>query len=1119
MPKGIPTPTDDLKIAQPGAAAEAGQTPESPKTVLEEQRQTLEAVFQSSRGFTELQAIVADFIVHEKKAERPPKADEIGQILRDNLIIRDLSPAQMEALEAKSALVKMLRGQTGRELRRELRGFAAHREKARPGMVASECLQHQEEMERFLGLLIAVPTPVAGALSTPVSETLKTLLKNPEALYERVVTESNAVHFLSGQKKDGALPVALRRGDDLGRPEYAQTETEFTCDPLGIISARKAKLSDPRLQKPVDKWIPLVLPAFKHAQEALLPAMLDSLGFIPEELYTKKVFREKVSFQDLAHAHDLLRRCQVKDLTGEEEEYGRQRVLHERTKLLTHLFLSGIAETVKNPAERQVIVDVNGLWINIGPDNQNGIHAHIPFAYVTDALGSYWVEHAWLSESDWREARLRRAANNNDVMEQETLEERKVREFCGALEHQEGELSAPGIALESYQSTEKEKPECPSDDHALAAAAIAVEPDSVIRAAVGGARVPLSVIDYYLRHANTWKEDPRNPGKYAIEKTIETLEIAEEIQSVIADERKLGGSADEIQSPDYEQASARRSYDLTKTAKKSYALRQRILNDARFYDVARIAGAVLEHGIPESSPENECIVFRGRFAGKGGQGHHFLEIMNGHRIVRVLLAPEKHLNKKQREAFEKIPLLERADYEQMEAFNMTYIHFCEKISWVMPGVLEVLSWPEAKEAVDEVQVIVLTEFPENYVEAQQKSARLLEAKEWMETQKTPTIRDELRSAAREYHDFIQELLRQYANKFFNQSNIQETLKALTIDIQRETVSFDDRFLESMPKKAEKPWAFDEALSRSGQSVKVVHSGAQKGIPYAMEAKAIRALGLLPDRPLISVLGGCRHGDKEMGMRLSETLMESADRHHANLAPPGTQSGLGADMGRVWLEYQTRAEHLPAEEKARCFAVSPGGETYYPGNPSLTKDTEGEVYAVAPFDSILTPFDAGWNWTGERKANAPYAQHVEYMEAIYQRLTGEAPRVTVVGNGGLFTIMETEAALKNHAPIILTEGTGRFADLAITMLKKHTEAIPEERWTETVLNAINHDLAEEHREKVLKDFGAEADDEKVTEDQRLYRRHFQRFLKQVQGETWMASSIENLAENIDRLLQK
>ena len=80
---------------------------------------------------------------------------------------------------------------------------------------------------------------------------------------------------------------------------------KYRYDPLSTISQRKVQIRKRGpASKPVNKWIPLVTNTFLQAPAEVGVSLLDTMGFIPEEIYTKKIFREKVSFEQLARFHN-----------------------------------------------------------------------------------------------------------------------------------------------------------------------------------------------------------------------------------------------------------------------------------------------------------------------------------------------------------------------------------------------------------------------------------------------------------------------------------------------------------------------------------------------------------------------------------------------------------------------------------------------------------------------------------------------------------------------------------------------------------------------------------------------------------------------------------------------
>ena len=146
-----------------------------------------------------------------------------------------------------------------------------------------------------------------------------------------------------------------------------------------------------------------------------------------------------------------------------------------------------------------------------------------------------------------------------------------------------------------------------------------------------------------------------------------------------------------------------------------------------------------------------------------------------------------------------------------------------------------------------------------------------------------------------------------------------------------------------------------------------------------------------------------------------------------------------------------------------------------------------------------------------------------MEAIYQRLIDGAARVTVAGNGGLFTIIEANAALKNGVPIVLIEDSGRFADLA-TAIKRYFSAesllhTPSARETldRNILELIANHVPTEHQERIYKDFGKQIPAEKP--EQELYRQYLYDFMRLSANQKVVISSIDELDLSVEKLLMK
>ncbi len=829
-----------------------------------------------------------------------------------------------------------------------------------------------------------------------------------------------------------------------------------------------------------DKWIDLVAPVFTQGKAI---DVLNHAGFIPYQLYTSNTFRKNVQFSHLSGLHRQLR-----DREERVDGVALERTLHARAQLLCHVFLQEKAEGIGG----KVTLDTNGLWVNLEdrrkkskePDRLVG---HIPYSYIDEPVIQALLQQERIQESDALELRLRHAEATNDVAAMEALEWEKVMLFL--------KLSGLG-ERERFKGQSKEK----------------ILDELIFEVLIG--------YDFELKKAHkenihlyipflAVRHSLNRQNIESVYKLKNILYAAESIQTYIAREPRTHEG--------YE------SYNLSDSATKSYEARKSILQDPRNYDAPRLVGFLLEtkdaleiHNSPKFN------MFRGTISEREGRSSSFIEmIIEGGSICRVLLDPEKQLTARQQELFSELPVLNKDEYELFETLGNTYAHHSQlarnlhiydgpRFDYMMPDELRQLFL----KSMAEMNAFLLMEDPSYYARAIIIYNEFLEGHSYF-----PSY---------EFFSICDNAVEKFGERLFNPVHTSETLQRYTVDIQRHKVTFDDAFVNEFPDRfKEKSWTWDASLCAElrelNYSITVVDAG-DRAIPYAMEAKAIRSLRLLQDRPLISVIGGCRDMPNEGTTKsaveeMCEGIMQAADTLTANVVPPGTQSGIGISLGKVSVAYnQQTADRSPAK-KARFFAVSPGGETYYPGNAQMADASEDDamVYAIGPFDSILTPFEAGWDWKDDRKRDAPYFQHVEYAEAIYQRVSAGQPRVTVVGNGGLFTVVEAAAALKNHASILLIADTGRFADLAIALETHRAELsdIDKKAWEQKVLDVILSDIPTHSTKALVSAFGEAA----PTAEQQLYRDKVFEYFRLGKGEDIRIGGVTTVEQDIEKIVME
>ncbi len=133
-----------------------------------------------------LVAVAANFASSEGGGQLSPQ--QVREKIYQNLDLPEVG-VNLSVFEDRLELMRLLSGQTGREIRRELTAFSRVKDHALDGMVAVEYLREQDRFHAFLNALLHGKIS-PGSLNSPlISEELKALLKNPEALYERILTE------------------------------------------------------------------------------------------------------------------------------------------------------------------------------------------------------------------------------------------------------------------------------------------------------------------------------------------------------------------------------------------------------------------------------------------------------------------------------------------------------------------------------------------------------------------------------------------------------------------------------------------------------------------------------------------------------------------------------------------------------------------------------------------------------------------------------------------------------------------------------------------------------------------------------------------------------------------
>ena len=806
------------------------------------------------------------------------------------------------------------------------------------------------------------------------------------------------------------------------------------------------------------KWIDLIEKiAADNDPKKTIQKLLETLGFVPSELLTKK------KFKNLGAEYIIGMLEALREIEGAQ-------AAHERAKLLNYLITNKSANQLRRKNTTNITLDTNGVFINL-----KGFHSHLPYGLISEECLTELAADYWLDADDAYEAHLRAAEENSDSRQVEEISQRQLEDFIRRWGFEQISIDE---ALDRLFVELSNNPEKFAKDLRQKKLTI---PDALIdRVLASGAK----------------------------ENIFALLRTAEAIGANISQESLR------------QETGLLSSHAVTNTTQATYEARAQIINDPDYYNSLKITKAFLSSGI-ESDPDQQFLIFRGQYK-KSNQGHQhsFIEILHQGKLARVLIDEKKHLGTARHRSLKHIELFEREQYENLENALQTFNYFAANTE----RMARVASRRSGK-------------WQENFTRLAETSLHFLLTNVTKHYQAANTLYEQIKygsdtpeSAYNHLLTILQQAQVEYEQFFYQSiataSNFSEKFSP---EISKSDIAFGQSFVDEC-EQATAEDGYNAELCLAAPDIRICEIAYRTGdptetIPYHIEESCVDALRLQRNRPLINVIGGCREakGTENPLDTLSYAVISSAHKHKANVGVPGTQSGIGNTFGWANVNYRNQFGHLPRSEQAHLFAVNPGGNTFFPGGKRTMDSDRNQVFANTPVDSIITPFEAGWGMQGKDKYKSPYLNHVAYMEAIYQRLAHEQPKVMVVGNGGLYSVAEINESLKRDFDLILVEGTGRFADAAATVIKNIDQIdIPSDpqKIGPQVVELLHKILpADVDKEFFKKDFGSEHQTD--NEDHQVFRTFFWNFLKlaKAKKDKIQTTPLDQLEQVLDKYLSK
>jgi hypothetical protein len=170
---------------------------------------------------------------------------------------------------------------------------------------------------------------------------------------------------------------------------------------------------------------------------------------------------------------------------------------------------------------------------------------------------------------------------------------------------------------------------------------------------------------------------------------------------------------------------------------------------------------------------------------------------------------------------------------------------------------------------------------------------------------------------------------------------------------------------------------------------------------------LKALDLAPPNALVIVLGGAKGLDDSRKIRLAELFSDAIAPAAVELAAliidGGTQSGVMAMVGEAVARCGRRYQLL---------GIAPAGKVTYPGGPAKGSIADGAP--LEPNHSHFVLVESN-EWGGETEKMLELASSFN------------APIVAILVNGGAIAADETLQSVRNGWPLVVIQGSGRFAD--------------------------------------------------------------------------------------------
>lgn len=786
-------------------------------------------------------------------------------------------------------------------------------------------------------------------------------------------------------------------------------------------------------------------------------ALIREIGFIPEEILNNK------KSADFSPEYILKVIEELRDLENTEIAHIAS---HEKYKLINFLLTSQIANKIRRADEKNISLDTNGIYINL-----QGFQAHLPYGLISTECLLSLKQGNWLNDSELLEANIRSHEANTNI---------SAFHF-----EQEDQLDAFSSSLGIGQNNKSEIINALADQ-------MTANPEKFAR----------SLMNQHLIIPDIFIRDILQSGDK--DKIFALFRTAETIGMIITKKDIF---------PNTDAPNTRKPISNTNEA---YKTRADILGDPLYYNTLKITREFLNSKIT-SDVEERFLVLRGQYKKSARNSQQsFIEILYADKLARVLIDEKKHIGTDRSQKLEHIELFDKTQHENLENALQEFGYFISTIDRLQ----KILSrrsenWQQKFIRLAETALHFVLN---NVASFHQMASQILEIIKYGKN-----VPD---GAYVEILDLFNDAKNQYENFIYNNlNNVANFTEKFPPEIKTIVVQFGSHFADEAESNIA-PKNYDLSLSRQEFEIKLCivnhrSKNSNEAIPHHIEESALNALRIDRNRPLINVIGGSAHNDSADNQleKFSSTVMKTAHEKKANVAVPGTQSGIGISFGQRNVDYKRQFSHLPYSEQAHLFAVNPGGNTFFPGNKFLRNTNKKDIFANTAVDSIISPFNTNWSTSkGLDKLKSLYLNHVAYKGAFYDRMAINQPKIMVVGNGGLFSIIEIVELLKRDFSLVLVKGTGRFGDAAALLMENIDNIdLTSDQKNKSLIELVRKLAPEIVGEFLDQDFGKTNDTD--NEEHLVFREFFWRFVKiaKLKRDCIKTTSLENLSQTLTELI--